>query len=200
MKYIRTAAVTTAAVAMTVASLTTTTAAAAAPAPEFLSVSELPASSTPWSADPVRPGPPEYSMCTEGVVSKGRTRHREFRTELDTTARQTTTVAPTVAKAKVLAAQLRRAVETCLDRLKAEYPGIEGETLHHGRIGVEGGAHVYSIDTAHPEVGSTDIGLYAVGRDGRTVTVVEWGQLGDLDGAPLRGFKKTTRTAVAKLY
>lgn len=199
MKHIRTAAVTTAAVAMTVASLTATSATAAS-APAFLSASELPASSTPWTADPVRPGLPEYSMCTEGAAPQGRTRHREFRTELDTTARQTTTVAPTKAKARALAAKLRRSVETCLDRLKAQYPDIEGETLHHGVIDVEEGAHVYSIDTAHPEVGSTDIALFSVGRDGRTVTVVEWGQLGDLDGAPLAGFQQTARTAVAKLH
>ncbi len=67
-------------------------------------------------------------------------------------------------------------------------------------MNVEEGAHVYSIDTSYPEIGSTGIGLYSVGRDGRTVTAVEWGQLGDLDGAPLEGFKKTTRTAVAKLH
>lgn len=200
MKHIRTAAVTTAAVAMTVASLTTTTA-VAAPAPAFLSAAELPASTTPWSADPVRPGLPEYgSVCTAGTTPQAKTRYRDFRTELDTNARQTTTVAPTVAKAKALAAQLRHSVETCLDRLKAEYPGLEGEAFHHGRIDVEEGAHVYSIDTSYPEVGTTDIALYSVGRDGRTVTVVEWGQLGDLDGAPLAGFRTTTRTAVAKLY
>ncbi|MGW7360710.1 hypothetical protein ACWGI0_29805 [Streptomyces sp. NPDC054802] len=45
-----------------------------------------------------------------------------------------------------------------------------------------------------------DIALLAVARDGRTVTVVEWGRLGDLDGAPLAGIKQTARTAVAKLH
>ncbi|MYV63061.1 hypothetical protein GTW37_31350, partial [Streptomyces sp. SID4931] len=109
-------------------------------------------------------------------------------------------VAATTAQAKKLAADLRSALETCLDRLKEQDPGLEGEALYQGRINIEEGAHVYSIDTSYPEVGSTDIGLFSVGRDGRAVTVVEWGQLGELDGAPLEGFKKTTRTAVAKLY
>lgn len=201
MKHIRSASLGAAAVvAVTVASFTVT-GAAAAPAPAFLSAAQLPASSTPWLADPVQQGLPEYgSVCTAGSTPNAGTRHRDFRTELDTGARQTITVAPTVAKAKALAATLRASIETCLDRLKAEDPGLEGEAFYHGKVDIEEGAHVYSIDTSHPEVGSTDIALLSVGRDGRAVTVVEWGQMGELDGAPLAGFRKTTRTAVAKLY
>ncbi|WP_073223527.1 hypothetical protein [Streptomyces sp. NBRC 110465] len=180
--------------------------AAAAPAseparPKFLSADQLPASHTPWTAGPVREGvPAEGSVCTTGIAPAAGSRHRDFRTELDTNARQTITVAPSTARAKKLAAELRSSLETCLDRLKEQDPGLEGEALYHGRIDVEEGAHLYSIDTSYPEVGATDIGLFSVGRDGRTVTVVEWGQMGELDGAPLKGFRKTTRTAVAKLY
>ncbi|MET9422244.1 MULTISPECIES: hypothetical protein [unclassified Streptomyces] len=200
MNHIRLAAVTTVAMAMATVPFITA-GAAAAPLPAFLSAAQLPASSTPWHADPVRNGLPEVSsMCTAGVTPKASTRYRDFRTELDTTARQTTTVASTTAKAKAIAEKLRSSIETCLDRLKAEDPGLEGEAFYHGGIDVEEGAHVYSIDTSHPEVGSTDIALYSVGRDGRAVTVVEWSQLGDLDGAPVAGFKKTTAVAVAKLY
>ncbi|MEU0372845.1 hypothetical protein ABZ070_21760 [Streptomyces sp. NPDC006283] len=200
MKPIRSAALTAAAVAATVASLTMSTA-AAAPAPAFLSAAQLPASATPWHADPVQQGLPDVgSVCTAGVTPKAATRYRDFRTDLDTNARQTTTVASTTVKAKALAAKLRASIETCLDRLKAEYPGLEGEAFYHGKVHVEEGAHVYSIDTSLPDVGSTDIALFSVGRDGRAVTVVEWGQMGDLDGAPLEGFKKTTGIAVAKLY
>ena len=42
--------------------------------------------------------------------------------------------------------------------------------------------------------------LLSVGRDGRTVTVVQWGQMGDFGDAPVAAFKKTTTTAVNKLY
>ncbi|WP_424570269.1 hypothetical protein [Streptomyces sp. CH-036] len=205
MRNLRTALVTVMATGLAVTALAQVPAAAApaaAPAqPKFLSASQLPASHTPWTAGPIRKGvPAEGSVCTTGIAPAAGTRHRDFRTELDTNARQTITVAPTTAKAKALAAELRGALETCLDRLKEQDPGLEGEAFHQGRINVEEGAHVYSIDTSYPEVGSTDIGLYSVGRDGRTVTVVEWGQMGELDGAPLEGFKKTTRTAVAKLH
>ncbi|MGW6721522.1 hypothetical protein [Streptomyces sp. NPDC054995] len=205
MRTVRTALLTLLAAGLTATALAQVPAAAApasAPAPpKFLSAGQLPASHTPWTAGPVRQGVPEEgSVCTAGIAPAAGTRHRDFRTELDTNARQTITVAATTAQAKKLAADLRSALETCLDRLKEQDPALEGEAFYQGRINVEEGAHVYSIDTSHPEVGSTDIGLYSVGRDGRTVTVVEWGQLGELDGAPLEGFKKTTRTAVAKLY
>ncbi|MFD8441208.1 hypothetical protein ACFV1V_26980 [Streptomyces globisporus] len=205
MRNLRTAVLTVLATGLAVTALAQVPAAAApAPAPaqpKFLSANQLPASHTPWTAGPIRKGvPAEGSVCTTGIAPAAGTRHRDFRTELDTNARQTITVAPTTAKAKALAAELRSALETCLDRLKEQDPGLEGEAFYQGRINVEEGAHVYSIDTSYPEVGSTDIGLYSVGRDGRTVTVVEWGQMGELDGAPLEGFKKTTRTAVAKLH
>ncbi|MFJ6608764.1 hypothetical protein ACIQPT_00675 [Streptomyces sp. NPDC091289] len=205
MRTLRTALLTAAAAGLAVTALAQVPAAAApapAPAPpKFLSAGELPASLTPWTADPVRQGlPEEGSMCTAGLAPAAGTRHRDFRTELDTGARQTTTVAATTAQARTLAAELRSALETCLDRLKEQNPGLEGEALYQGRVNIEDGAHVYSIDTSYPEVGATDIWLFSVGRDGRAVTVVEWGQLGELDGAPLEGFKKTTRTAVAKLY
>ncbi|MFD5693995.1 hypothetical protein [Streptomyces rubiginosohelvolus] len=205
MRNLRTALLTVMATGLAVTALAQVPAAAApAPAPaqpKFLSASQLPASHTPWTAGPIRKGvPAEGSVCTTGIAPAAGSRHRDFRTELDTNARQTITVAPTTAKAKALAAELRSALETCLDRLKEQDPGLEGEAFYQGRINVEEGAHVYSIDTSYPEVGSTDIGLYSVGRDGRTVTVVEWGQMGELDGAPLEGFKKTTRAAVAKLH
>ncbi|WDT90231.1 hypothetical protein H0E86_34285 [Streptomyces sp. SCSIO-PteL053] len=205
MRNLRTALVTVMATGLALTALAQVPAAAApAPAParpKFLSAGQLPASHTPWTAGPVRKGvPAEGSVCTSGTAPAAGTRHRDFRTELDTNARQTITVAATTAQAKKLAADLRSALETCLDRLKEQDPGLEGEALYQGRITIEEGAHVYSIDTSYPEVGSTDIGLFSVGRDGRAVTVVEWGQLGELDGAPLEGFKKTTRIAVAKLY
>ncbi|WP_460036981.1 hypothetical protein [Streptomyces cavourensis] len=204
---LRTALLTTAAAGLAATALSTAPVSAApaartAPAaPAFLSAAQWPASHTPWTAGPVRQGLPEDgSFCTAGTTPASGTRHRDFRTELDTGARQTITVAPTTAKAKALAAELRTALATCLERMKEQDPGIEGVSKYHGRVNVEEGAYVYSIDTSYPEVGSTDIGLHAVGRDGRTVTVLEWGQLGDLDGAPLKGFKKTTATAVAKLH
>ncbi|MQS35956.1 hypothetical protein [Streptomyces katsurahamanus] len=201
MNMFRTAAVTAATAVLTVASLSAATAAPAptpAPAPKFLAAKELPASQTPWTASKVKEGVAD-DFCTEKIAPKSSSTYRTFRTELDTGAHQTVTVAATGAKAKALVGKLRSSVEDCLGKLKKEYPGLKGTSRYQGKVSVEEGAYVYSIDTADPKSGSDDIRLYSVGRDGRTVTVVGWGRLGDLDGVPLKGFKKTTRTAVAKL-
>ena len=48
--------------------------------------------------------------------------------------------------------------------------------------------------------GALDVHLMSVGRDGRTVTVVNWGEMGRLGDAPVKAFKKTTVTAVNKLH
>lgn len=131
MRTLRTALLTAAAAGLAVTALAQVPAAAApapAPAPpKFLSAGQLPASLTPWTAGPVRQGvPSEGSVCTAGIAPAAGTRHRDFRTELDTGARQTITVAATTARAKALAAELRSALETCLDRLKEQDPGLEG--------------------------------------------------------------------------
>ncbi|MEU9940917.1 hypothetical protein [Streptomyces lavendulae] len=68
----------------------------------------------------------------------------------------------------------------------------------HGKPAVEEGAHVYGVDTSIP---GSEPGLhpYGIGRDGSTVTVVMWGQMGHLADAPVPAFRKTTTTAVNRL-
>ncbi|MFI2213052.1 hypothetical protein [Streptomyces sp. NPDC020141] len=201
MNTLRAAAATAAAAAMALAPLSAAGAAPAPapPKPAFLAAKELPGSLTPWTAQKVRPGRAD-DHCVGTVLPKSSSSYRDFRTELDTSAHQTVTVAASEAGAKRLVTKVRAALDSCLDRLKERYPTLEGTAGYHGRIDVEEGAHVYSVDTADPAVGSSDVSLHSVGRDGRTVTVVGWGQLGDLGGAPLKGFQKTARTSVAKLY
>lgn len=182
------------------------TQAAAAPAtartgPVFLDAAQLPPSLTPWTAGAVTGGLPEGDVpCAPGVLPAKGTAHRVFHTELDTGGLQVTTVAPTAAKAAETAAGLRRALAACADRVERQYPTTEADGAYHGRLAVEDGAHVYSLDTRDLQVGSTDIALFSVGRDGRTVTYVQWGQMGDLEDAPLDAFKATTRTAVDQLH
>lgn len=202
---IRTAVLTAAVTGLTLASLATATTSATAsgpaPAPAFLSAAQLPAASTPWTADAVRRGLPDHgSVCTEGVAPAAGTSYRDFRTDLDTNGRQTTTVAATEAKAKTLAAKLKQRISGCLDRLTAQYPGTLGEAFYHGRIAVEEGADVYNVDTSHPEIGNADAHLISVGRDGRAVTVLEVNHLGQTLSEELPPFRHSTRTAVAKLY
>lgn len=95
---------------------------------------------------------------------------------------------------------LRKALMRLRPLLERQNPGLHAVSASHGKLAVEEGAWVYSLDTADPEIGNTDIHLFAVGRDGRTVTFVRWGQMGDLKDAPLTAFRTTTKTAVNKLW
>ncbi|AMW13684.1 hypothetical protein A4E84_31745 [Streptomyces qaidamensis] len=202
---IRTSALT----ALTVAALAagtvlTAPAAGAAPkaaVPKFLSASQLPPHPTSaWTAGPVTEGFPDGLGCvdTEGVLSYDY-RHREFRTDLDTGAVQLTVVADTAALAKALAKHYDDLIRTCAERIERNDPDVRAEGRDYGSLPVEEGARVRGLHT-ETSWGATDISLLSVGRDGRTVTVVSWGQMGDFGDAPVGAFKKTTTTAVNKLY
>ncbi|MER6710927.1 MULTISPECIES: hypothetical protein [unclassified Streptomyces] len=205
-KRIRAGALTALAVAaLTAGTMFTAPAAGAAPkaaSPTFLSASELPPHPTSaWTAGPVTEGFPEGLGCvdTEGVTSYDY-RHREFRTDVDAGAVQLTVVADTPALAKALAKHYDDLIRTCADRIEKNDPDVvEAEGRDYGSLPVEEGARVRGLHT-ETSWGATDISLLSVGRDGRTVTVVSWGQMGDFDDAPVAAFKKTTTTAVNKLY
>ncbi|MFC7817055.1 hypothetical protein ACFUTR_20715 [Streptomyces sp. NPDC057367] len=200
---IRTSALTAA--ALTAGTVLTAPAAGAAPktaAPKFLSASQLPPHPTSsWTAGPVTDGfPEELGPCvsTEGVPAHDY-RYRGFWTDLDTSAVQLTVVTGTAAQAKALAKHYDDLIRTCADRIEDSSPDIEAEGRDYGTLPVEEGARVRGLHT-ETSWGATDIALLSVGRDGRTVTVVRWGQMGDLGNAPVAAFKKTTSTAVEKLY
>ncbi|KOU11707.1 MULTISPECIES: hypothetical protein [Streptomyces] len=190
------------AAALAAGTVLTAPAAGAAPTPTFLSASQMPPHPTSsWAAGPVTEGfPDELGLCvsTETVPAYAY-RHRRFRTDLDTGAVQMTVVAGTTARAKALAKHYDDLIRTCADRIEASSPDVEAEGRDYGTLPVEEGAHVRGLHT-ETTWGATDIALLSVGRDDRTVTVVQWGQMGDFHDAPVAAFKKTTRAAVDKLY
>ncbi|MFF8830818.1 hypothetical protein [Streptomyces sp. NPDC015131] len=203
---IRTSALSALAVAALAAgTVLTAPAAGAAPkatGPAFLSASQLPPHpSSSWTADPVTGGVPQaLDLClhTEGVPAYDY-RYRQFRTDLDTSAVQLTVVADTAAHAKALAKHYDDLNRTCADRIEDGAPDIEAEGRDYGTLPAEEGARVRGLHTK-TSGGASDIALMSVGRDGRTVTVVQWQQMGGFQDAPVAAFKKTTTTAVNKLY
>ncbi len=201
MNKLRTALATAAAAALGLAALATAPAQAAAQ-PAFLAASQMPPSSAPWTATQVFTGVPENGgvLCAPYKIPAQNTRYREFSTELDTNGVQVTTVARTEADAVKLVDTLRGALAGCGPLLEQQNPGLQAVSASHGKLAVEEGAWVYSLDTADPQIGISDIHLFSVGRDGRTVTLVRWGQMGDLEDAPLTAFRTTTKTAVNKLH
>ncbi|WP_055695775.1 hypothetical protein [Streptomyces prasinopilosus] len=175
---------------------------AKAAAPRFLAASQLPPHpSSAWTAGPVTDGfPAELAYCLgeEGVPAHDY-RHRVFHTDLDTGAVQATVVTGSAAQGKALAALIDRRIRSCADRIERSDPETEAEGRFYGSLPVEEGARVHGLHTA-TSWGATDIHLLSVGRDGRTITVVSWGQMGDFGDAPVAAFRKTTARAVGKLY
>ncbi|MFE8974893.1 hypothetical protein ACFYM7_15840 [Streptomyces cyaneofuscatus] len=199
MNKLRTALATAAALGLAVLATAPVQAAAQ---PAFLAASQMPPSSTPWTATQVFTGVPENGgvLCAPYKIPAQNTRYREFSTELDTNGVQVTTVARTEADAVKLVDTLRGALAGCGPLLEQQNPGLQATSASHGKLAVEEGAWVYSLDTADPQIGISDIHLFSVGRDGRTVTLVRWGQMGDLEDVPLTAFRTTTKTAVNKLH
>ncbi|WP_055524516.1 hypothetical protein [Streptomyces graminilatus] len=202
---IRTSALTALTVAAVAAgTVLTAPAADAAPkaaAPKFLAASELPPHpSSSWTAGPVKEGfPKALGQCvsTEGVMAY-EYRYREFTTDLDTSATQLTVTATTPTLAKNLAKQYDDLIRNCAQRIEAS-SDVWAEGRDYGTLPVEEGAHVRGVHTK-TSWGANDVSLLSVGRDGKTVTVVWWGQMGNFKDAPVTAFKKTTTTAVNKLY
>ncbi|GAB2815465.1 hypothetical protein [Streptomyces daliensis] len=172
-----------------------------AAAPGFLDAGELPPhSSSPWFAGTVTKGLPDPEpFCLEGAVpAGGGTYHRFFGTDYDTHAAQVSVVASSVTAAKALATSLEKKVAACAADWLRETPGGSASWDDYGTVAAGDSAHVYGVHTSIPE-SEPGVNLFAVGRDGKTVTVVRWAEMGHLDQAPLAAFKKTTATAVNKL-
>lgn len=169
-------------------------------APGFLAPTDLPPHpSSPWFAGKVTAGLPDPEpFCAEGVLPSARSHHREFHTDLDANATQVSVTASSTGAASRLAASLRKSVAACAADWLRETPGGTASWDDYGGLAVGNGAHVYGVQVSIPE-SETNVHLFGVGRDGKVVTLVRWGQMGDLGSAPAVDFKRTTRTAVNKL-
>ncbi|WP_405612041.1 hypothetical protein [Streptomyces sp. NBC_01508] len=169
--------------------------------PGFLVAKDMPqAAGNVWTAGKVTAGAPEWDpFCLEKVLpAQGTTWHRQFGTDLDTGGVQVSVQAASAAAAKKLAASAEASAAACAaDWLRAT-PGGTASWDDYGRIAVEEGARVIGVATSIPDSGP-GVHLLGIGRDGDTVTIVTWGQIGNLSHAPVAAFKKTTTTAVNKL-
>jgi len=170
--------------------------------PGFLAAKDLPPDSSSWTAGRVTVGVPEdtdWDTCLRALPGHEWAWHRDFRTDLDAGARQITVVLPDTRSAKYLISALNKDIKSCPERIEGADPETDATVKDYGKLSVEEGAHVYGLHT-ETSGGASDIRLLSAGRDGRTVTVVNWGRLGGFADAPVKAFKKTTTTAVNKLH
>ncbi|AYC35891.1 hypothetical protein [Streptomyces griseorubiginosus] len=189
-----------AAVAGVAAAAVPATAATASDTPRYLEPAELPPHpSSPWYAGAVTAGQPDPLPMCVGDALPSITSHREYWTEYDTSAQQLTVEGRSEQWSKDFAALLRKDLAGCAKKLMQQDADITATQKYYGRLNVEEGADVYGIHTASAH-GSSDIALLSVGRDGATVTIIRWSQMGTFQHAPVADFKTTTVTAVNKLY
>ncbi|MCH0539008.1 hypothetical protein I3F58_05440 [Streptomyces sp. MUM 203J] len=170
-------------------------------APGFLAAADMPDGwGTEWQAGPVTKGNPEFPPgCMRDVLpAKGATWHRAYWTDLETSATQISVTTPTVASARRLVAAAEKAAADCAADSLRKTPGGAAAWDDYGKIAAEDGAHVYGVHTEQP-YGALDVALIGIGRDGRTVTFVDWGQMGYLKDLPVEAFKKTMAKAVNDL-
>lgn len=173
---------------------------AAADTPGFLDPAELPPHATSlWYGSDVTAGQPEVPPLCVGDALPSVSSHRLFWTDLDTTAVQVTVVEQDEQRAAAFAALLRKKLANCAKTLMEQYPDVTASQKYYGKQLVEEGAEVFGVHTVSGW-GASDINLVSVGRDGRTVTVVKWGQMGGFPQAQVGDFWATTVKAVNKLY
>ncbi|KUJ71016.1 hypothetical protein ACZ90_00160 [Streptomyces albus subsp. albus] len=169
-------------------------------APAFLAPKELPPHpSSAWYAGNVTQGLPEARFCLENALPATGSSHRIFWTEYDTGASQIVVRAASVEAAAKLAGAVERKVRDCAADWQRQNPGGTASWRDYGTLPAEDGAHVYGVHTSYPD-SEPGIHLFGVGRDGSTVTIVGWGEMGGFADAPVADFKRTTTTAVGKLY
>ncbi|MBT2416119.1 hypothetical protein J7I94_37315 [Streptomyces sp. ISL-12] len=168
-------------------------------APGFLEPADLPPHpSSDWSAGPVTAGQPDPLPMCVGDALPSTSAHRRYWTEYDTGALQVTVVERDEGRAAAFAALLRDGLADCARTLADQDPEVTATQRYYGRLDVEEGADVFGVHTG-TTWGASDVALFSVGRDGRIVTVVQWGQMGALADAPVDAFEATTVTAVGKL-
>lgn len=194
------AALAAAAALLLTPALAATSATAAPTAPGFLKGADLPPHPTsPWYTYQVTKGLPEHApFCLEGALPATGSWHRVFSTEYDTGAVQLSVRTASPSAGATLVRALERRVAACAADWLRTTPGGTASWEDYGTLPVEEGAHVYGVHTSMPE-SEPGVHLFGIGRDGSTVTVVTWGQMGDLSHAPVPAFRKTTTTAVNKL-
>ncbi|MCK1798431.1 hypothetical protein MTQ01_20855 [Streptomyces sp. XM4193] len=169
-----------------------------AAAPTFLEADELPPASTGWTAGEVGAGTGDPRFCLPEELPQDGSHHREFRTELETSAHQLVLRAEDAEAAEELADRLNAAVEKCASGFEQENPDATAEYKDFGAVPVRGGGWVHGVTTDVPN-SAKDVHLIGVGLNGDRVTVVGWGEYGSFDDAPSKAFHSTLETAMVNL-
>ncbi|UCM87096.1 hypothetical protein [Streptomyces marincola] len=172
---------------------------AAVPPGAFLTGDELPEHPSGWWALGVEAGLPEDPVfCFEDELPAEGASHQRYRTDLDAEALQVVVEAEDEASAAALAGALEAAAAACAADWLRENPGSAAAWDDYGTVEGADGGHVFGVYVAPPQAGMS-VSLFGVGRDGTRVTLVDWGQMGTLQDAPVEEFAGTLGSALGRL-
>lgn len=183
---------------------------ASADAPKFLTASQLPQGTRygTWKAQSVRSGLPNpRTFCLGGTMAASTTTFTPFRSGTEAGAQHFIAVGLSEARAANLVTKLRTKIEGCFK----EWLELTGDTIYRGKkidaswrrygsYDIANGLTVYGVFTVPPKPTPPTTHLYAVGREGRTVSVVHLGLNGAEKYAPHADFTTTAETALRQLY
>lgn len=167
--------------------------------PEFLAGTDLPKHPTSaWFAQKVTAGHPEFgAFCVEDALKTQKTLwHRQYGTEFDTNATQVVVRLGSADEATAFMDVLAHGAALCAENWLEGFPGGTSDSKDYGAPTAD--THVYGVWTSVPE-SEDGVHLFGIGRSGALVTVVRWGQMGNLNDAPVKAFEQTVTTAVEKL-
>lgn len=152
-----------------------------------------------WHSKPVKDGlRDKAAFCLEGILPTSRTQYREFFSDVDAGGIQYVSKLATSTDAKALITRLRNRVPVCADRFADALTGGAAEVVVYPFVDLEEGLSRRGVFTSGT---GTEFGtvLWAFGRDGRYVTVVELDQIGKKSGAPVAKFTATAKKALDQL-
>lgn len=165
--------------------------------PPMLEANELPPAASDWTAGETTSGTGRERFCLPEELPQDGTHHREFRTELETSASQLVFQADDEDAAEQLVERLNTSIENCATTFEQDNPDGKAEYKDFGGIPVADGGWVHGVGTERPQ-SSRDVNLLGVGLNGDKVTVVNWREYGTLDDVTSHDFTKTVETAMVK--
>jgi hypothetical protein len=185
-------------------------AAEATAGPRYLTASQLPQGSRygTWETGRAHKGLPyPRTFCLGGTMSASTTSYTTFESSTEAGAQQYVSTRATEAGAVYLVGKLRSAIEACHKAwIKLTSNGIyKGKKIkagwqRYGTFDVADGMTVWGVFTTPPKPTPPTTHMYAVGREGRTVTVLHIGLNGTAGTAPVEPFTDVAETAVRQLY
>lgn len=172
------------------------------PRPGMVYLSDMPKDGTTWYGLPAVRGWTNLTACSgfwpDGQAPEVNVWSREVATSETAAGVQNTVVFETEAEAVAFAARARQAYADCPKIY--ERPGNIVTAQDHGTVDVEEGATVQGMrEESAQDSGVYHNHLFGVGRDGDTVTLIEWQS--NWSAPPVDYFKNTTvKNVVNRLH